>query len=255
MGVEVVEEAVHTSLTVASNLLAEVDVLVHVHGRVVVVALVGSRGAKHVAEEGSVADLLVGHVLDQVTVLSSEAGLLEILNRETVETPVEEVKLNPFLVKSQGNGLVVKVGKHLVDGSRAVGADTASGGVRGGLRSVKLAVAGVLEGVGSGGKSRDRRSQDRGGQGTGGGGWGSGVGTVGGYIGNGLDRSGDLGYREGSGGLGVDRSGSGERTGSEAEEANACREFKPGHCNWCGVVDGSVERGANAKTAQCRMLW
>ena len=235
VGVEVVEEAVHAGLTVASQLLAEVDELVHVHGRVVVGALVGRRGAEHVAEESGVADLLVGHVLDQVTVLSSEAGLLEIFNREAVETPVEEIELNPFLVKSEGNGLVVEVGKHPVDGSRAVGANTASRGVRGRLRSVELAVAGVLEGVGSGGKSRDRRSQNGGGQGTGSGGWGSGVRTVGGYIGNGLDRCRDLGDREGGGGLGVDGSGSGERSGSEAEEANASREFEPGHCNWCGV--------------------
>ena len=46
-------------------------------------------------------DLLVGHELDEVAVISSEAGGLELRDRKLRKTVFEEVELDVLLVKGQ----------------------------------------------------------------------------------------------------------------------------------------------------------
>lgn len=169
-GVEVGQEAVDTGLTPAGKLLVEVDKLGHVVYGVVVRALLGGLRAEHVGENGSMADLLVSHVLEEEAILRVDAISVELLVGERSQTPVEQVKLNPLLVQGKGQRLVVEVTLNAVDWSRAVGADTTARGVRSGLVAVELTIGRVVVGIGSRREGGDGRGQHGGAQGTGGGG-------------------------------------------------------------------------------------
>jgi hypothetical protein len=46
-------------------------------------------------------DLLLGHELDQVTIIRVQAGCLELGIRETLQSIAEQVEFNPLLVESQ----------------------------------------------------------------------------------------------------------------------------------------------------------
>lgn len=61
---------------------------------------------------------LVGHELDQVLLLGVDALSLEFLGRESGQTVVEQVELDPFLVERQIQGLEVKVGHGDIFGRR-----------------------------------------------------------------------------------------------------------------------------------------
>lgn len=148
--IEVLEEAVDARLAPARELLVEVDVLPQVFDGVVVRALDGGVVAQQVRQERSMADLLFGHELKQISVLGREAHLFKFFNGKGGKAPVEEVELDPFLVEGEGDGLVVKVALHSVHGGRAVGVPSAGGSVRRRLLAVELAVGWVLVGVGSG---------------------------------------------------------------------------------------------------------
>lgn len=100
--VEVVEEAVHARLAEASELLAEVDVLADGSVRIVVGTLHRCLSAQDVAQQGGVADFLVGHELDQESIVGGEACSLKVFDREASESIVEEVQLDPLLVEGDG---------------------------------------------------------------------------------------------------------------------------------------------------------
>ena len=94
------QESVNTTLAPAGKLLAKVDELADGLEGVLVLAGLRSLGAEHVADECSVANLLVRHVLDQGAAGQIDTSLFEFLIREAAESLVKEIKLNPFL-KSQ----------------------------------------------------------------------------------------------------------------------------------------------------------
>jgi hypothetical protein len=45
-------------------------------------------------------DLLLGHILQQESVLGSQAGSVEVLIGVSGETVMQEIQLNPFLVQA-----------------------------------------------------------------------------------------------------------------------------------------------------------
>lgn len=61
-----------------------------------VLALLGTLAFKHVGDQSRVSDLLVGHELDQVPLLSVDTLSVEFFIAETRETIVEQVELDPF---------------------------------------------------------------------------------------------------------------------------------------------------------------
>jgi len=126
----VVDESPDTRLTPAGELLVKVDELAHRTEGVVVCALGSSCLTKHVCQKGGVAGLLDSHEGNVRAVLSSEASVEEILLGEDRKTVVEQVKLDPFLVETELNRLVVEVTVHLVTRLGAVGAETTSWRVR-----------------------------------------------------------------------------------------------------------------------------
>ncbi len=101
-GVEVFDEAVDARLAEASQPLAEVDELADGGVGVVVSALHGCLSTQDVAEQGRVANFLVGHELDQESVRGGEAGGFEVGDGEAGESVVEEVEFDPLLVESHG---------------------------------------------------------------------------------------------------------------------------------------------------------
>lgn len=108
------------------------------------------------------ANFLLGHELQEVTILAVQSLVLEVLLGEGGETPVEEVKLDVLLVQAESDGLVVEIGLNSVHGGRPVGALSASRCIRGRLVGVKLAVCwvGILGWVRW--QSRDRRGENTG---------------------------------------------------------------------------------------------
>jgi hypothetical protein len=123
-GIEVVDEAPNTRLAEASELLVEVDEFANRGEWVVVRALWGSSLAEHVAQQGGVASFLDSHKRNVIAVLSSETLSKEIFGREGGETVVEQIKLDPFLVQTKSDGLVVKVAVDLVARLSAIGTKT-----------------------------------------------------------------------------------------------------------------------------------
>ena len=95
------QEAIDTGLSPACKLLVEVDEFSDVGHRVVVGALLRRLGAKHVGDDRGMPNFLIGHVLDEEPLLGIDAVSLPFLNSEVLQTPMEEVKLDPFLVESQ----------------------------------------------------------------------------------------------------------------------------------------------------------
>lgn len=165
-------------------------------------------------------EFLVGHVLDEEAVLSSEALPLEVRDREPGQTPVEEIKLDVLLVQSKGNRLVVEVGQHAVDRRRAIGVQTTRWGVRGGLVGVKPAVGRILVGIWSGRESRDGRGKDASVQSTGCCGC-SPVRTVRGYVGDGNGWWCECGSRH-DGGVRLRDDGYGDGRADQSQKARAC---------------------------------
>jgi hypothetical protein len=55
------------------------------------------------------AGLLIRHKLDQETILGGQPSGLKICDGESSKTVVEEIELNPLLVQSECQGLVVEV--------------------------------------------------------------------------------------------------------------------------------------------------
>jgi len=53
------------------------------------------------------ADLLVGHELDQRDLIGVDAGIGELLLGESSDTVVEQVELDPLLVQANEEGLEV----------------------------------------------------------------------------------------------------------------------------------------------------
>jgi len=117
-----------------------------------------------------VSRLLVGHELDVRAVLSREASVEEVLLREDGNTVVEEIELDPFLVKTESDRLEVEVRLDLVTRKSTIGSETTSWGVRSRLRLGQLAV-GVVVGGGrvkresrNGGSSRAAHERTSGGR-------------------------------------------------------------------------------------------
>jgi hypothetical protein len=127
--VKVVDEAPDTRFTPAGELLVEVDELANGSEWVVVGALRSSSLSEHVGKEGGMASLLNRHEGNVRAVLSSEASVEEVLVGEDGKTVVEQVKLDPLLIETKLNGLVVEVTVHQVTRLSAVGTKTASRGV------------------------------------------------------------------------------------------------------------------------------
>jgi hypothetical protein len=121
-----VDEAPDTRFTPAGKLLVEVDELADSAEGVVVGTLRSSSLSEHVGKESGVASLLDSHKGNVGAVLSSEASVKEVLIGEDGKTIVEQVKLDPLLVQTKLNGLVIEVAVHLVARLSAVGAETAS---------------------------------------------------------------------------------------------------------------------------------
>jgi hypothetical protein len=169
-GVEVVDETPNTRLTPAGKDLVEVDELADVGERVVVSALRRGGVSEHVGQKGSVALLLLSHEGDQRTVLSSEASSDEVLIGEDGETIVEQVELDPLLVETKSDGLVVEVGLDHVTRLSAVGSEATSRCVREGLSLSELSIGVVVRCRGVRRKHRDRRAKYVGGDSAGGGG-------------------------------------------------------------------------------------
>jgi len=154
-GVQVGEEAPDARLAPAGELLVEVDELADGAVRVVVGALGRSSLAEHVGQEGGVATLLLGHEGNVGAVLSSQTSVEEILCGEDGETVVEQVEFDPFLVKTQGDGLVVEVAVHHVAGLTAVGTETTSGRIGNGHGVLGLAIGVVVSSGGVWGHGGD----------------------------------------------------------------------------------------------------
>jgi hypothetical protein len=124
--VEVVDESPNTRLTPAGKLLVEVDELANSAVGVVVGALRSSSLAEHVGEQSSVTSFLNSHESNVGAVFSSKASVKEVLVGEDSKTVVEQVKLDPLLVETKLNGLVVEVTVHLVTGLSAIGTEATS---------------------------------------------------------------------------------------------------------------------------------
>lgn len=168
--IEVGVEAKHARLAEPGKDLVEVDELAGSGVWVVVSALLGGSLAEHVGEEGGVASLLLGHEANDVDSLSAEAYRSEILVRESRETVVEAVKLDPLLVKGKHDRLVVKVRLDHVPRGSTVGTKTTSGLVWNRLGLLELAVGIVVGSSWSRAKVGDGLHHGVGGDGTGSGG-------------------------------------------------------------------------------------
>lgn len=66
----------------------------------------GRREKAHVCDQLSVACLLVGHVLNDASIVSGDARFFEFSIGETLKTVVEEVKLNVLLVEGCQGGVI-----------------------------------------------------------------------------------------------------------------------------------------------------
>ena len=94
------QEPVDTALTESCQLLAKVDVLADRVVRVVVGALRWRSCTEHVGDESRVANFLVCHEFEQETVLGCETCCFELCGTEASKAIVEQIQLDPLLVKS-----------------------------------------------------------------------------------------------------------------------------------------------------------
>jgi hypothetical protein len=58
-------------------------------------------GSQHVGDQCGVPNFLVGHEFDEKAIFRSEASSFKVGNGEPGKSPVEQIKLNIFLVQSQ----------------------------------------------------------------------------------------------------------------------------------------------------------
>lgn len=84
-----------------AHLLTKIQKLGHRLERIRILAPLRALALQDIAYQGSVSDLLVGHVLDEELVGGGDAGGLELGGGELGEAVVEEVELDPFLVQRQ----------------------------------------------------------------------------------------------------------------------------------------------------------
>lgn len=138
------KETPDTRLTPASDLHVEVNELADSAVGVVVSALGRSSLAEHVGKKSGVASLLDSHEGNVGAVLSSETGVEEVLLREDGKTVVEQVELDPLLVQTEGDGLVVEIAVYHVAGLSTVGTKTTSRHVGDWHRVLRLAVGVVV---------------------------------------------------------------------------------------------------------------
>jgi hypothetical protein len=119
-------ETPDTRLAKSSELLGEVEGLVDRGEGVVVCALRSraSRTSEKVAEKRSVPRFLIGHKLNEKAIRWSEASCGEVLLAESSKNVVEEIKLNPLLVESKKNGLIVEVRLNAVYWLSSIGTQT-----------------------------------------------------------------------------------------------------------------------------------
>ena len=94
-----VEESINTRFTKAGKLLAEIEKLADGGEWIVIGALHWCLSTKDIRQQCRVSDLLVRHKLNQEPILGGKTSGLEFFGREQGKTVVEEVELNPFLVK------------------------------------------------------------------------------------------------------------------------------------------------------------
>lgn len=139
-----VQEPVDAGFSPSREFLAEVDVLPDVRDRIVVCALDRRLGAEHVRQGCSVADFLVGHELEQVSIFGMQSGILEFVNGERGQSPAEKVKFDPFLIEGQRDGFVVEVAYYTIDRLRSVGSQASSRRIGCRLRLVELPVCRIL---------------------------------------------------------------------------------------------------------------
>jgi hypothetical protein len=114
-----------TGLTPARELDIEVNELTDRFKRVVVGALFRGGFTQHIGQQRGVPSLLNCHVFDQLTIFSSEARIDKVLLAERFQSVVEQVELDVFLVKTQGDGLVIEVALNGVHGECAIRSDSA----------------------------------------------------------------------------------------------------------------------------------
>ena len=126
-GIQVGLETEDTGLAPASEDLGEVEGLVE--GLEWVVVGTHWSGAtwssKHVGEEGGVSGLLVGHELDEIHIRLGEVQLGKVGLVESGENVVKEIQLDPLLVETEKDRLVVEVGLNAVHWLGSVSSKTA----------------------------------------------------------------------------------------------------------------------------------
>jgi hypothetical protein len=135
-----VEETIDARLSKTSQLLAEVKIFAHSGIRIVVCALNGSTDAKNVGDQCCMANFLICHELDQEAVLSRETSCLKIFGGKSCQAIMEQIELNPFLVQSECERMVVEVTLGIIDWLGAIGAEAASRGVWRWLRIVEITI-------------------------------------------------------------------------------------------------------------------
>ena len=145
--VQMGEESVHARLAPAGELLAEVDVLLQVGHWVIVGALARGAWAKHVCQEGRVANFLLRHELQKISILCVETEGIEVIHGIGSQSVMEQIQFDPLLIQRQRKRLVVKVAHGTVHRCRPVGTNASIGDERRRLWCVKPSVGRVRSGV------------------------------------------------------------------------------------------------------------
>lgn len=146
-------ESIGARFSHARELLVEVKELPNIGHGIIVSALLGCLSTEDVGQERSMSHLLIGHVLNEESIICVEAAGIELIGGEVPQAEVKEIPFNPFLVESQRKRLVVIVTLGSADGSRSIGSQATIWSKRRRLRAVELAVSCVVEGS----RSRRRR--------------------------------------------------------------------------------------------------
>jgi len=138
-------ETPDSGFTESGKLLTEVECLHNSLERIVVGTLRGSTSwtTEQAGEESGMTSFLNSHESDKFSVGGGQTGGLEVLFGEPGKNVVEKVKLNPFLVQTKEDGLVVKVGVDLVNWLGTVGTKTTSWRIWHWLRVVEQTVSNV----------------------------------------------------------------------------------------------------------------
>ena len=99
-----VDETPNTRLSPASDLDVKVQEFANGRVWVVVSALWWCGLSKHVSKKRSVTLLLLGHEAQKGHILGGKTGSSEVLLGKGRKTVVEQVELDPLLVKAKGDG-------------------------------------------------------------------------------------------------------------------------------------------------------